>query len=186
MQRKQLRQNTAHLGALDNGVDEPVLERELGGLEPFRQLLLDGVADDALPGKPDERAGFGQNDVACMANDAVTPPVVGSVSTVMKGRWAAPRRSTAQDTFAICISETSPSCMRAPPDAQNTMTGRRSAMARSIIAATFSPTACPIEPMKKPDSMTPMAKGSPAMVARPVRTASSSPLFARWSAIFSG
>ena len=55
--REQLRQNAAHLGALDNGVDEPVLERELGGLEPFRQLLLDGVADDALPGKPDERAG---------------------------------------------------------------------------------------------------------------------------------
>ena len=64
VQREQLRQNAAHLGALDNGVDEPVLKRELGGLEPFRQLLLDGVADDALPGKPDERAGFGQNDVA--------------------------------------------------------------------------------------------------------------------------
>ena len=138
------------------------------------------------PANPMSAPGSAKMMSPCMANDAVTPPVVGSVSTVMKGRWAAPRRSTAQDTFAICISETSPSCMRAPPDAQNTTTGRRSAMARSIIAATFSPTACPIEPMKKPDSMTPMAKGSPAMVARPVRTASSSPLFARWSAIFSG
>ncbi len=115
----------------------------------------------------------------CMAKDAVTPPVVGSVSTVMKGSAARLRRSTAQDTFAICMREVSPSCMRAPPEAQNTTTGRRSSMARSIRAATFSPTTCPMEPMKKPDSMTPMATGSPAMVARPVRTASSRPLFSR-------
>ena len=131
------------------------------------------------PANPMSAPGSAKTISPCMANDAVTPPVVGSVSTVMKGRRAAPKRSTAQDTFAICMSEMRPSCMRAPPEAQNTTTGSRSAMARSIIAATFSPTTCPMEPMKKPDSMTPTAKGSPAMVARPVRTASSRPLFSR-------
>lgn len=99
-----------------------MLERELRRLEALGQLLLDGVADDPLAGEPDERAGSAKTISPCMANDAVTPPVVGSVSTVMKGRRAAPKRSTAQDTFAICMSEMRPSCMRAPPEAQNTTT----------------------------------------------------------------
>jgi len=41
-----------------------MLKRELGGLEPFGQLLADGIADNALPGEADERFGFGQDDVA--------------------------------------------------------------------------------------------------------------------------
>ena len=33
-------------------------------LEPFGQFLADGLFDHPLPGEPDQRAGFGQLDVA--------------------------------------------------------------------------------------------------------------------------
>ena len=65
--------------------------------------------------------------------------------------------------------------MRAPPDAVNTTTGRRSSVARS----TFSPTTEPIEPMKNCDSMMPMATRKPAIRPTPVRTPSSRPVFSR-------
>ena len=92
VQGQKLGQHAAHLGAFHDGVDKPVLERELRRLEALGQLLLDGVADDPLAGEPDERAGeIGPRRYrSWRAHDAVTPPVVGSVSTVMKGRRAAP------------------------------------------------------------------------------------------------
>ena len=64
VQGQKLGQHAAHLGALHDGVDKPVLERELRRLEALGQLLLDGVADDPLAGEPDERAGLGQDDIA--------------------------------------------------------------------------------------------------------------------------
>ena len=67
--------------------------------------------------------------------------------------------------------------MRAPPDAVNTTTGRRSSVARSTSRATFSPTTEPIEPMKNCDSMMPMATRKPAIRPTPVRTPSSRPVF---------
>ena len=54
-----------------------------------------------------------------IANDAVTPPVVGSVSIEMYGSRASASRASAAEIFAICISERIPSCMRAPPEAEN-------------------------------------------------------------------
>ena len=69
--------------------------------------------------------------------------------------------------------------MRAPPDAVNITTGRRSSVARSTSRATFSPTTEPIEPMKNCDSMMPTATRRPAMRPSPVRTPSSRPVFAR-------
>ena len=64
VQRQQMRERAAQLVALHDGVDQAVLERELGGLETLGQLLLDGVLDDALPREADERARLGQDDVA--------------------------------------------------------------------------------------------------------------------------
>ena len=98
-----------------------------------------------------------------MANDAVTPPVVGSVMTEMYGKCAAAWRSMAHEVFAICMSETKPSCMRAPPEAVKMITGRCSAVARSNRRVTFSPTTLPMDPMKKVDSMMPMAHFKPAI-----------------------
>ena len=69
--------------------------------------------------------------------------------------------------------------MRAPPEAVKMITGRCSAVARSNRRVTFSPTTLPMDPMKKVDSMMPMAHFKPAMEPWPVRTPSSSPVFPR-------
>ena len=50
--------------------------------------------------------------------------------------------------------------MRAPPDAVNTTTGRRSSVARSTSRTTFSPTTEPIEPMKNCDHSTKLSASS--------------------------
>src|SRR5262249_37669578 len=53
-----------HLQAGDDGVDHPVLQEELGALEPGRQRLPDGALDDARTGEADLRLGLGDVDVA--------------------------------------------------------------------------------------------------------------------------
>ena len=58
-----------------------------------------------------------------------------------------------------------PSCIRAPPDAETTMSGIRSARASSAARVTFSPTTAPIEPPMNPKSMTQIATGWPSMRA---------------------
>ncbi len=58
-----------------------------------------------------------------IAKLAVTPPVVGSVSTAIYGRRARSRRASAPQIFAICISDRAPSIMRAPPEQQTMTTG---------------------------------------------------------------
>ena len=58
-----------------------------------------------------------------MAKEAVTPPVVGSVRIEMYGRRALAKRARAAEIFAICISDNTPSCMRAPPEADTTISG---------------------------------------------------------------
>ena len=45
-----------------------------------------------------------------------------------------------------CISESSASCIRAPPDAEKHRKGQRSVRARSTPRTNFSPTTDPIEP----------------------------------------
>ena len=66
---------------------------------------------------------------------AVTPPVVGSVST--RCRAAAPRPAARAPpvVLAICIRASMPSCMRAPPDAVNTMHGSLRSRAPSSSSA---------------------------------------------------
>ncbi len=41
-----------------------MLQQELGALEAFREFLADGLLDDARAGEADERAGFGDVEVA--------------------------------------------------------------------------------------------------------------------------
>ena len=49
---------------MDDAVDEAVVEQELRPLEARRQLGPDGPRGDAGAGKPDERVGLGQVDIA--------------------------------------------------------------------------------------------------------------------------
>ena len=118
------------------------------------------------------------------AKEAVTPPVVGSVSTVMYSSPAALCRATAPEVFAICIRDTMPSCIRAPPDAVNTMMGSPASVACSKARVSFSPTTLPILPIMYRGSITASVTGIPPIRQSPVIMASVSPVFARSTICF--
>ena len=96
-----------------------------------------------------------------MAYEAVTPPVVGSVRMLRKGRLSPCIRASAAEILAICISESVPSIIRAPPEQDTTTSGSRSSTARSMQRVTFSPTTTPIDPPMKAYSI------APTIVLRP-------------------
>jgi hypothetical protein len=81
-----------------------------------------------------------------MAYEAVTPPVVGSVRTEIYGILASSMRARAAEILANCMRLTAPSIMRAPPEAETTMSGVRFAVARSIARVMASPTTAPMLP----------------------------------------
>ena len=83
------------------------------------------------------------------------------------------------------MSEVVPSCMRAPPLTVKPTTGSPSSAARSKQRAIFSPTTAPMEPIMKSPFITKRAQGIPSTVARPLTTASTSPLLARAASSFS-
>ncbi len=120
------------------------------------------------------------------AYEAKTPPVVGSDSTETYGTCAARRRSSAAIVLASCISASVPSCIRAPPEADTTISGTRSASAPSAARATFSPTTAPIEPPMNLKSMTTMATRCPSIWPNPQTAASRSPVASCAAAIRSG
>ena len=71
-----------------------------------------------------------------------------------------------------------PSCIRAPPEAQNRTSGSRSATARSQARAMRSPVPVPSDPPMNAKSITPSIAGWPSMRQTPITTDSVSPLFA--------
>ena len=77
-----------------------------------------------------------------------------------------------------------PSCIRAPPEAVKSTTGKFSTVAYSNKRVIFSPTTVPIEAMIKFESIIPRATFCPLMLAVPVSTASSKPVFSRIVASF--
>src|SRR6266404_4820398 len=50
--------------AMNDGVEEPVLQKKLGRLKAFGKLLTHGLFDDTRAGKTDQRARLGNVDVA--------------------------------------------------------------------------------------------------------------------------
>lgn len=110
-----------------------------------------------------------------MAKLAVTPPVVGSVSTVIYRPPTSLWRLTAAEILAICISDVTPSCMRAPPETVKPTTGNPSSVARSNVRQIFSPTTEPIEPIIKLASIKKSAVSQPQILPLPHTTASCSP-----------
>jgi hypothetical protein len=75
------------------------------------------------PANPISAFGSAMFRSPSIAKLAVTPPVVGSVSTEMNGSRARSSRASAADTLAICISDSAPSIMRAPPEQEITIAG---------------------------------------------------------------
>ena len=104
------------LAAIDDHVEHAVLEQELAALEALGQLLADRLLDDARAGEADQRLRLGDVQSPSIAKLAVTPPVVGSVSTEMYGSRARSSRASAALILAICISDSAPSIIRAPPE----------------------------------------------------------------------
>ena len=94
------------------------------------------------------------------------------------GSRARSSRASAALIFAICISESAPSIIRAPPEAETMMTGSRAAIARSMARVIFSPTTTPMLPPMKLYSIAATAHSMPPMRPLAVMTASLSPVAA--------
>ncbi len=86
------------------------------------------------------------------------------------------RRPSAALILAICISDSAPSIIRAPPDAHTMMSGTRSASARSAARVIFSPTTTPMLPPMKAYSIAAITTGMPSMAPVPMMTASLRPV----------
>ncbi len=77
------------------------------------------------------------------------------------------RRAIAWLVLTICISDTQPSCMRAPPEAEITSSGVRVSRAISAARVIDSPTAPPMLPPMKEKSMPATTIGRPSIVPVP-------------------
>jgi hypothetical protein len=81
----------------------------------------------------------------------------------------------------ICISDRMPSCMRAPPAAENRISGRFSITARSAAAMIALPTYIPIDPPMKLKSCAAATMGVRPISPSATSIASASPV-AFWAA----
>jgi len=107
-----------------------------------------------------------------MAKLADTPPMVGSVSTEMKGSRLCDSCVSAAEVLAICISENRPSCMRAPPLAEKQTKAEFDSIAASTPCTKRSPTTDPIEPPMNLNSNAAATTGS-ALTLPPMTTSAS-------------
>src|SRR3989454_96934 len=82
--------------------------KPVGSFSPIVSLVT------RAPEKPMSAPGSARTMSPSDANEASTPPVVGSVSTVTNGMPAASRRAIAPIVLAICMSAIVPSCSRDP------------------------------------------------------------------------
>jgi hypothetical protein len=57
-------QFVTQLAPVDDHVDGALLEQEFGALKAFRQRLAHGLLDHARAGEADQRARFGNDDIA--------------------------------------------------------------------------------------------------------------------------
>ena len=81
-----------------------------------------------------------------------------------------------RETLAICISDSIPSCIRAPPPEPEMMiSGKCCCVARSTGRVSFSPTTEPMLPMKKAESVVPKATRRARTMPVPVTAASLQP-----------
>jgi hypothetical protein len=77
------------------------------------------------PANPIRAPGSARTRSATNANDAETPPIVGSVRIETNGSCALVSSWSTAVVFAIWNSELTPSCIRAPPDAEMQTNGMR-------------------------------------------------------------
>ena len=133
---------------------KPWLNRNSARWNPSGSSAAIVPAVTRAPANPMSASGSATFTSPTAANEAKTPPVVGSDRIEMNGTPAARSRSSAASVLASCISASVPSCIRAPPEALTMSSGTRAARACSAARVTFSPTTAPIEPPMNPKSMT--------------------------------
>ena len=163
----------------DHPVHESAVPQELRPLEAGGQLLSDRLLDDPGPAKPISACRSARITSPSIAKLAVTPPVVGSASTLMYRPPASWNRARAAEVLAICISENPLSIIRAPPEAVTITSGSSASSAFSIARAIFSPITEPIEPPRNVKSITASTSRRPLMKARPLSTPSALPVLRR-------
>ena len=81
------------------------------------------------------------------------------------------------------MRESVPSCMRAPPEEEQTITGVRVFAPSSMARVTFSPTTEPMLPPRNVKSRAHITTGYPPIVPVPYLAASDTPDFSRLSAM---
>ena len=107
----------------------------------------------------------------------MTPPVVGFVMTEMNRPPASRSLPIAAEVFAICIRDSIPSCILAPPEAEKITSGSFFFVAYSAALVTFSPTAMPMLAIINLESMTQITALCPSILQVPVTTASGISVF---------
>ena len=138
-----------------------------------------------LPANPINASGSASIISPSIAKLAVTPPVVGSVSTHTYNNLSSSNFANAALTLAICIKDNIPSCILAPPDTVNIITGNFNSIALSIALVIFSPTTDPILPIMNLLSIIHTTTSIPAILPFPVVTASLKFVFSFICSIFS-
>ena len=124
------------------------------------------------PAKPISAFGSAITTSPMKANEADTPPMVGSVSTLMNGNFFSDSLVSMAVVFAICISDSKPSCMRAPPVAVMQMNGTFCSSAICAPRTKRSPTTEPMEPPMNSNSKHATTTGR-LMMAPPMTTIAS-------------
>ena len=104
-------QTTSHgifeLSSIDHEVEKTVVQQELAALETLGETSRRIVCSMTRgPAKPINALGSATFRSPSMANEAVTPPVVGSVRIEMIGQTLDRRsRASAAEILAICIRD---------------------------------------------------------------------------------
>jgi acetyl-CoA carboxylase carboxyl transferase subunit beta len=133
---------------------------------------------DIIISEPGAMIGFAGKRV-------VAPPIVGSVVHTTYKSPASLCLLAAAETLAICISDSAPSCILAPPETVYPITGSLFFVAYSKSAVILSPTTVPIEPIMKLGSIMNIHVSFPPIVPLPHTTPSVSPLFSLADSYFS-
>src|SRR6202161_2789263 len=128
------------------------------------------------PANPISAPGSAMFKSPSMAKEAVTPPVVGSVSTEMNGTLALSNLPSAAEILASCIRLITPSIIRAPPEAETIISGVFESSARSTARVIISPTTAPMLPPINAYSITLAITGRPSNFPCALITASFSPV----------
>ena len=125
---------------MNYGVNHAVRQLEFRRIGIFGKALMHELLDDTRPGKSDQGARLGQNNVAERGEtggDAAGGRI--RQQRDVRALRPPPDAPARRDVLAICISENSPSCMRAPPEALIMSSGMRRSCASSMARVIFSP-----------------------------------------------